>query len=239
MQALAAPVGGREQRHLDLRPVRHARLPDTRRCRACARGSPRRSRGDWRRVPLPISVSGPDTQSPFMRLLKPRLPRPFCTRVDLRASTSLARSRAEDAAVMRHVAVEVGGALPQADRGEMLGLQRGGLPLVLGVVGDAVQADLAVRPRLHAGPVDAVARDPAPRAATRCRSRRASGRRRGCRRGSRRSRPAPTSRDRPPPSTGTCWWSRSARRDGPRTCAPTAPCRDPRSAATCRRGRRS
>ena len=37
----------------------------------------------------------------------------------------------------------------------MLGLQRRALPLVLGVVGDAVQPDLAVRPGLHAGPFDA------------------------------------------------------------------------------------
>ena len=49
-----------------------------------------------------------------------------------------------------------GGALPEADRGEMLGLQRGRLPLVLGVVRDAVQSDLAVRPWLHAGPFDAL-----------------------------------------------------------------------------------
>ena len=28
-----------------------------------------------------VSVSGPDTQSPFMRLRHPRLPRPCCTEI--------------------------------------------------------------------------------------------------------------------------------------------------------------
>src|SRR5205814_936672 len=68
----------------------------------------------------------------------------------------VAREGAEDAAVMRHVAVEIRSALPQADRGEVLRLQRRALPLVLGVVGDAVQPDLAVRPRLQACPFDAL-----------------------------------------------------------------------------------
>src|SRR6185437_9872864 len=76
--------------------------------------------------------------------------------VDLRTRPVLHEAAAEDAAVMRHVAVEVGGALPGADRGEVLRLQRRRLPLVLGVIGDAVEADLAVRPRLYAGPVDAL-----------------------------------------------------------------------------------
>src|SRR5664279_1833430 len=38
----------------------------------------------------------------------------------------------------------------------MLGLQASDLPLVDGVVGDAAQADLTVRPRLHAGPLHAI-----------------------------------------------------------------------------------
>jgi hypothetical protein len=69
--------------------------------------------------------------------LNPRVPRPFWT-------------------VVRHVAVEIGGPFPGADRGQMLGLQRRRLPLVLGVIGDAVEPDLAVRPGLRAGPVDAL-----------------------------------------------------------------------------------
>ena len=53
------------------------------------------------------------------------------------------------------LAVVVRRALPDAQRGEMLRPERRRLPLVHRVIRDAVQADLAVRPRLHAGPVDA------------------------------------------------------------------------------------
>ncbi len=64
--------------------------------------------------------------------------------------------RAENAAMVRHVAIPVGGALPDAHGGEMRGLHRRHLPLVDAVVGNAVEADLAVRPGLDAGPFDAV-----------------------------------------------------------------------------------
>ena len=58
--------------------------------------------------------------------------------------------------MVRHVAVPVGGAFPDAHGGEVRRLQRRHVPLVDAVVGDAVEADLAVRPGLHAGPFDAV-----------------------------------------------------------------------------------
>ena len=57
---------------------------------------------------------------------------------------------------MGHVAVPVGGPLPDAHGGEVRRLQRRHVPLVDGIVGDAVEPDLAGRPRLHAGPFDAV-----------------------------------------------------------------------------------
>ena len=57
---------------------------------------------------------------------------------------------------MRHVAVEIGRALPDANGGEVLRLQRGCLPLVLGIIGDAIEADFAIRPWLHTGPIDAL-----------------------------------------------------------------------------------
>ena len=63
---------------------------------------------------------------------------------------------AQDSTVMSHVAIPVGGALPDAHRGKMRRLQRGHVPLVDGVIRNAVEAHLAVRPRLHAGPLDAV-----------------------------------------------------------------------------------
>src|SRR5262249_38655900 len=63
---------------------------------------------------------------------------------------------AQDATVAGELAVVVGGAFPDADRGEVRGLERRHVPLVHGVVGDAVETDLAARPRLGAGPFDAV-----------------------------------------------------------------------------------
>ena len=63
--------------------------------------------------------------------------------------------RGENPAVVRHVAVPVSGAFPDAHRRKMGRLQRGDVPLVDAVVGDPVQADLAARPRLHARPLNA------------------------------------------------------------------------------------
>ena len=57
---------------------------------------------------------------------------------------------------MRHVAVPVGRAFPDAHRREMRRLQRSDMPLVHRQVGNAIEADFTVRPGLHAGPFDAV-----------------------------------------------------------------------------------
>src|SRR5262245_34681251 len=54
------------------------------------------------------------------------------------------------------LAIIVGRALPDAQGGKMRRLERGHLPLVHGVIGDAVDADLAVAPRLRARPFDAL-----------------------------------------------------------------------------------
>src|SRR5262249_53927619 len=64
--------------------------------------------------------------------------------------------RAQNAAVMSHVAVPVRRALPNANGREMRRLQRSHMPLVDAVIRYAVEPDLAVRPWLHAGPFDAV-----------------------------------------------------------------------------------
>ena len=79
-----------------------------------------------------------------MRLLKPRRAAPVLHGVDLRLRPILNEAPAENAAVVRHVAVEIGGAFPNANRSEVLRLQRGRLPLILAVIGDAIEADLAV-----------------------------------------------------------------------------------------------
>ena len=62
----------------------------------------------------------------------------------------------ENAAMTAQLAVIVGRAFPDAQRGEMRRIERRDLPLVHGVVGDAVDADLAVAPGLRAGPFDAL-----------------------------------------------------------------------------------
>src|SRR3977135_4623532 len=57
---------------------------------------------------------------------------------------------------MSHFAVPIGGALPDAHGGEMRRLQRRHVPLVDAVIGNPVEPDLAVGPRLYAGPFDAI-----------------------------------------------------------------------------------
>src|SRR5262245_22731921 len=61
-----------------------------------------------------------------------------------------------DAAVVAEFAIEIGKALPDTDGCKMLWLQAGDLPLVDGVIRYPAQADLAVRPGLCSGPLDAV-----------------------------------------------------------------------------------
>src|SRR6184192_3337748 len=63
---------------------------------------------------------------------------------------------AENTSVMRHVTIPVGRAFPNAHRGQVRRLERRHLPLVDRIVGDVVEADLAVAPWLDSGPLDAV-----------------------------------------------------------------------------------
>src|SRR5579859_1703524 len=64
--------------------------------------------------------------------------------------------RTENATVVRHVAVPIGGAFPDAHRRKVRRLQAGDVPLIDSVVGNAVEPDLAARPWLRRGPFDAV-----------------------------------------------------------------------------------
>src|SRR5262249_15672967 len=68
--------------------------------------------------------------------------------------------RGDDAAVVGHVAVPVGRALPDAHCGEGRRRERRDVPLVDAVVPDAAQADLAARPGPDARPLDAVVETP-------------------------------------------------------------------------------
>ena len=153
MQALSAPVRGREQRRRDLVPLRRARLVIV---------VVERMRADLRAEVAAVLRE---------LLLAQRLRPAHQFAVHAAALAALARAvlhglhlhvvpvrpeGREHAAVMRHVAIPVGRALPDAHRGEVRRLQRRDVPRVDAVVRDAVQPDLAVRPRLHAGPFDAV-----------------------------------------------------------------------------------
>src|ERR1051326_72503 len=62
---------------------------------------------------------------------------------------------AQDAAVVAGIAVAVVLSLPRDDGGEMRRVPGGDAPLVVRVVRNAEHADLAVAPRLFAGPFDA------------------------------------------------------------------------------------
>src|SRR5262249_41398311 len=64
--------------------------------------------------------------------------------------------RAENSAVVGHVAIPVGGAFPDAHRRKMRRLQAANVPLINAVIGNAVQSDFTVGPWLCTGPFDAV-----------------------------------------------------------------------------------
>src|SRR6188508_3845688 len=80
---------------------------------------------------------------------------PVLHRLDLHVVPVL-RKGIVDAAVVAELTIEIGETLPDADGREMLWLQARDLPLVDGVIRNAAEADLAVRPRLLTGPLDAV-----------------------------------------------------------------------------------
>src|ERR1700733_7644899 len=63
---------------------------------------------------------------------------------------------AENAAVVAELAIVIGRAFPDAQSGEMRRGEGGDRPLVHRVIGNAVDADLAVAPRLGARPFDAL-----------------------------------------------------------------------------------
>jgi len=67
---------------------------------------------------------------------------------------------AEDPTVARQIPVIIGGAFPHANRGKVRRREGGNPPLIHRVIGNAVQPDLAIAPRLHARPFDAVVEIP-------------------------------------------------------------------------------
>src|SRR6185312_9631939 len=63
---------------------------------------------------------------------------------------------AQDASVVRHLSVVIGGAFADEHARKMRWLQGCDLPLIHGEIGNAAQANLAVAPRLPSGPFDAI-----------------------------------------------------------------------------------
>src|SRR5262249_41872451 len=153
MEALPAPVRGTEQRRLDAREVDH-----------------------------PLAVVVIDQAAPqrlarrIGRVLRQYFGRQRLGSCDRLAGDDAARAAiadavlhaqdlalvpavgeaAEDAAMASELAVVVGEALPDAERRKMRRAQRADLPLIGREVGDAVEADLAIAPRLRRRPFDAV-----------------------------------------------------------------------------------
>ncbi len=70
------------------------------------------------------------------------------------AREQIVEELAVNAAVARDLAIPVGGAFPDAQRGEMRRLMLRHVPLVHGVIGDAIHPHLAAAPRLRRGPLD-------------------------------------------------------------------------------------
>src|SRR3954462_3335993 len=152
VQALAAPIGGREERYLHLREIggaldvvvvdplaREERLPH----------APAVSRQLFLAQRL-----GPANQLAGVRVLLATLADAVLHGLHLHVLPVLAEA-ADDAAVPRAFAIRVVPALPDADRREVRRLHGGRTPLVARVIRDAVHADLAAAPGLRGGPFDA------------------------------------------------------------------------------------
>src|SRR5882724_2516522 len=152
MKALPAPVGGGEQGHGDFFPDRRAALVI--------------AVVEWMREDVAAEVAAVALQLLVAQRFVPAYPRAG----DAAARTALAQAvlhrlhlhvvpvcpeGGKNPSVVRHVAVPVGGAFPDAHRGQVRRLKRSDVPLVDAVIGNSVQADLAARPGLNARPFDA------------------------------------------------------------------------------------
>src|SRR5882762_1985033 len=84
----------------------------------------------------------------------PALSKPVLHRLYLHV-VPVCPERTINAAVMRSIAVPLRRSFPDTHRRQVRRLQRRHLPLIDGVIRNAVEADLAAAPRLFAGPDDA------------------------------------------------------------------------------------
>ena len=153
MQPLSSPVRRRQQRHVDLLEVRGARAVVI-----IDEPAPQRLAADIGAVIGELLLG--QRRGPGDRLAGDEAPRSALADAMLDAGDLAARPArqkiAQDAAVAAQLAVIVGRAFPDAQRGQVRRLERRHLPLVHRIVGDAVDADLATAPGPGAGPLDAV-----------------------------------------------------------------------------------
>src|SRR5262249_110924 len=153
VQPLSTPIGCREKRRLHLRPDRRARLVVIIIERM----------GDYFSAELTAIfrqlVVGQEFRTADQLAMHTTaltaLARAVLHRLDLHVVPVFPK-RAENSAVVGHVAIPVGGAFPDAHRRKMRRLQAGNVPLINAVIGNAVQSDFTVGPWLCTGPFDAV-----------------------------------------------------------------------------------
>jgi hypothetical protein len=152
MNALAAPVGAREERHADLgdirrpgaipvvieRPAHHV-VPDV----------------DAVGVELLLRQRRPGDGHAGDRVAAAAFADAVLNGAGLDLRPALGEFR-QDAALPHHVAVVVVVPLPRDDRRQVLRIALGDAPLRHRVVRDAEHPDLAAAPRLRAGPFDAL-----------------------------------------------------------------------------------
>ena len=157
MQSHAAPVARGKKRHVDFRVIGHALFPVI------------IHQGVIENVAPEIAPVG----SQFLFAQIRGAGNPVAVDATLEAAVALAvlagddglsvpglGEPAGDAAVVGQVAVEISRPLPDAHGRQVRRLERGHLPLVHPVVGDAVQTHLPVAPGLGARPLDAVVKIP-------------------------------------------------------------------------------
>ena len=154
VQALPAPVGGRKKGHPYLRPDGRALLVILV-VEGVLADFIAKVAAIARQLCLRQCARRPAHQAAVHTAAPAALAGPVLHRLHLHVVPILPEG-AEDAAMVRHVAIPVGRAFPDAHGGKMWRLQRSDVPLVDCVVGDSVEADLAVAPGLCCGPFDAV-----------------------------------------------------------------------------------
>jgi len=150
VQPRAAPVACGQYRHLDLRPVRVEVAVVIIAERMVSKGLSE-VEAPFGELPVGEGVVAAD------QLAGARVAAACLAGAVLNDETVPAVAEpGEDSAVVGGVAVHVAGSFPNADGGEVRWLECCDLPLGHGVVGDPIQPDLAVAPRLGGGPLDAL-----------------------------------------------------------------------------------